>query len=79
MCRRRDVAVPIWKTAVLSWTGLYPVLLLLDSSLASALNEISVPIRLLVSTAILMPVMSFLVMPALEKLFSGWLRSSEVS
>ncbi len=67
---------PKWKMAILIWLGIYPVItvlvLLLFPYMAAAAWPI--PLRTLLLTIIAVPVMTFVVLPLLQKLFRNWLQ-----
>jgi uncharacterized protein len=61
------------KLALLSWLALWPLLTVILKLIGPALSSQWLPIRTLVLTAILVPTMSFVVMPRLTKLLGQWL------
>lgn len=65
---------PRWKMAVLTWLALYPTLLLLTPLVAGYVEPLPPPMRTLVVTALVVPLMSFLLVPTLVRVFAGWLR-----
>lgn len=67
-------APPRWKTAILIWLAIYPSITALMLLFGEHLVSFPVPIRTLLMTAVLVPLMVFVLLPALQKLFAGWLR-----
>lgn len=64
---------PKWKTAVLIWVSIYPSITLLSMLFGPQLQNMALPMRTLIMTAILVPLMVFVLLPALNKLFKPWL------
>ncbi|WP_448519830.1 hypothetical protein [Rhodoflexus sp.] len=68
--------VPRWKTAIVIWIAIYPTLTLLLSIIGDYVNSIQVlPLRTLVLTLIIVPLMVFVLLPLLNKLLRPWLHS----
>jgi len=67
-------APPRWKTAVLIWLAIYPSITLLMLLFGDLLAQLPMPLRTLVLTVVLVPLMVFVLLPRLQKLFAGWLR-----
>ena len=65
---------PRWKTAVLIWVAIYPSITLLFLLFGDLLHRLPVPLRTLVLTAVLVPLVVFLLLPLLQRLFAAWLR-----
>ncbi len=65
---------PKWKIAVLIWLAIYPSITLLFLLAGEQLLSIPLPLRTLTITLVLVPLMVFVLLPALQKLFSGWLQ-----
>ncbi len=64
---------PKWKIAVLIWLAIYPSITLLFHFFGKQLLLIPLPLRTLTITLILVPLMVFVLLPALQKLFRKWL------
>ena len=75
MTRRRKPMKPPpkWKTAVLIWLAIYPSITALFIVFGDHLLLLHPALRTLVLTLILVPLMVFVLLPALQKLFAGWL------
>jgi antibiotic biosynthesis monooxygenase (ABM) superfamily enzyme len=63
-----------YKLAVLVWIGLYPLLTALSYLTAPLLVDFPIPVRTLVLSLILVPIMIFVLIPSINKYFAGWLR-----
>ncbi len=71
-------APPRWKQSVAIWLGFFPVNLaftVLVGWLVPAFADLHVVLRVLVSTAVLTPVMSFWVLPWVTARLTGWLHA----
>jgi antibiotic biosynthesis monooxygenase (ABM) superfamily enzyme len=64
---------PKWKTAVLIWVAIYPSITTLFLVFGDQLMLLPAAVRTLVLTLILVPLMVFVLLPALQKLFARWL------
>ncbi len=63
-----------WKFALLVGAFIYPVITLLNYFLIPFLMDLALPIRTLIFTFILVPLMAWVYIPFINKHFSGWLR-----
>ena len=64
-----------WKMAVLIWIAIYPTITLFFAFLGEYLVQINpLPLRTLVITVIVVPLMVFLIMPLLQKLMGKWVQ-----
>ncbi|MDQ3849178.1 MAG: hypothetical protein M3296_00980 [Actinomycetota bacterium] len=60
---------------MLTWLAIYPAItLVLWLFEPLGLLDLPLPLRTLILTAVLVPVMVFVLMPALTRLLRGWLR-----
>ncbi|MCC6582161.1 MAG: hypothetical protein IT271_00515 [Chitinophagales bacterium] len=64
---------PRWKFAVMVWIAIYPSITLVSLILSPVLIKLPIPLRTLVLTLILVPLMVFIIMPFLQKLLAKWL------
>jgi antibiotic biosynthesis monooxygenase (ABM) superfamily enzyme len=63
-----------WKTAVLIWLAIYPLITLLFTFGGPLLMQIDpLPLRTLVITLVAVPVMVFVLIPILQKLLKSWM------
>ncbi len=67
--------IPRWKIAVVTWLGIYPSLVLILTLVRPLIVSFPFLIETLVLTLVLVPLMTFVVMPLLTGWFSGWLHS----
>ena len=65
---------PKWKTAVLVWIAIYPSITILFLFFGEQLEQLPAPLRTLVLTLILVPLLVFVLLPLLHKTFARWLR-----
>jgi len=68
---------PKWKTAIVSAIGLYPVTSVLSPLLQPITGGLPGWLATLVSISIMMPLMTWVVMPQVTRLFKGWLYPSK--
>jgi antibiotic biosynthesis monooxygenase (ABM) superfamily enzyme len=63
-----------WKMTILVWIAIYPTITLILALFGNQLNEIHpMPLRTLVITAIVVPIMVMILMPLLQRIFIRWL------
>ncbi|HNR53990.1 MAG TPA: hypothetical protein PKJ19_02405 [Flavobacteriales bacterium] len=63
-----------WKTALVIWIAIYPALTILVALFGENLMRLPLALRTLVMTGILVPLLVFVLVPALNKLLGRWLR-----
>lgn len=68
------IAPPRWKQAVSIWVAYFPMLLLFSTLLDTQLSSLPLFWRVLVTTLCMTPVLSFLCMPLVTRLFKRWLQ-----
>lgn len=61
------------KTAFLSWLAIYPVINIVSYFFDDLLMQIPLLVRTLILSAILVPLMTYVIMPIYTKLFEKWL------
>lgn len=69
----RNPAPPRYKLALLTWVGAYAVITLILAALGPAMAAWPLPLRTLLLSALMAPAMTWLVIPFLTRVFSGWL------
>ena len=67
-------APPRWKQAVVIWVAFFPTNLLFTWLLTPLLGHWPLVLRVLVSTLLLTPLMTYLVLPQVTRLLQPWLR-----
>jgi antibiotic biosynthesis monooxygenase (ABM) superfamily enzyme len=66
---------PKWKQSVAVWLAFFPVNLAFNLLLGHWLGELSLVLRILVSTLVLTPIMVFWFIPLSSHLLAGWLHA----
>ena len=64
---------PPYKMALLTWITIFPLITLVVVALGPLLKELALVPRLAVTTAVTVPIMTWLVMPRVTRLLRGWL------
>jgi antibiotic biosynthesis monooxygenase (ABM) superfamily enzyme len=64
---------PKWKFAVMVWIAIYPSITLLQLLIGKQLMALPIPLRSLILTLILVPLMVFVLLPILRKILGSWL------
>jgi hypothetical protein len=63
-----------WKFAIIVWLAIYPIITAIFFFFGKYLVQINpLPLRTLVITLIAVPLMTFISMPQMQKLFKNWL------
>jgi antibiotic biosynthesis monooxygenase (ABM) superfamily enzyme len=65
---------PRWKTAVVVWLAIYPSITFLLWLAGPRIASWPLALRTLAITAVLVPLMVFLLLPAIQRLLAWWLR-----
>ncbi len=73
MQNKVPVPAPSWKIALLTWVGLWPTVTLVMWVVQPQLQGFPVPLQTLLLTAMIVPLMAWVHMPLLTRLFRGWL------
>jgi antibiotic biosynthesis monooxygenase (ABM) superfamily enzyme len=66
---------PKWKFAIIVWIAIYPSITLVQFLIGDSLLELPIPIRSLILTLILVPLMVFVLLPLLRKVLNKWLHN----
>jgi uncharacterized protein len=64
---------PPYKMALLTWITIFPLITLVVELLGPLLEDLSVVLRLAITTALTVPLMTWVVMPRVTRLLRGWL------
>jgi antibiotic biosynthesis monooxygenase (ABM) superfamily enzyme len=64
---------PPYKMALLTWITIFPLITLLVELSAPLLDDLSPVLRLAITTAVTVPLMTWVVMPRVTRLLRGWL------
>lgn len=62
-----------WKTAILTWMGVYPLITFLIWALKPLLDALPIPLQTLVLSGLLVPMLVFAVLPLLSRWLRPWL------
>ena len=65
---------PRWKTTILIWLGIFPALTLVLWLVGPPIQDWPLPVRTLVLTVVLVPLMVYVLLPGLNRLLATWLR-----
>ncbi|WP_413317033.1 antibiotic biosynthesis monooxygenase [Agrococcus sp. 1P02AA] len=73
--RQVTAAPPVWKQMIVVWLAFFPMNVLVTwlLGLIPGFGELVLPLRLLISTVILTPIMVGLILPLITRLASPWL------
>ena len=66
-------APPRWKMAVVTFLALWPLNALVNLAFAPVIGGWPIPLRALIVVGLLVPVMTYAVMPLMTRLFAAWL------
>ena len=64
---------PKWKFAIMVWLAIYPAITLLTFLIGDYIKNLPLPLKTLIMTGILVPLMVFVLLPILRKLMGNWL------
>jgi antibiotic biosynthesis monooxygenase (ABM) superfamily enzyme len=64
---------PKWKFAIMVWLAIYPTITLVSYIIGDAIKSWPLPLKTLLMTGILVPLMVFVLLPLLRKLLGEWL------
>ena len=64
---------PKYKVAVVTWLAIYPLITITLAVVQPVLEGAALPLRTLVLTVVLVPLMVFVMVPVLQRVLRGWL------
>lgn len=65
-----------WKMAVIIWVAIYPLITIIFEVFDKPLMTIEfLPLRTLLITVVAVPIVVFILLPILQKLFANWLKT----
>lgn len=64
---------PKWKFALMVWIAIYPSITLVQFLIGKQIINLPLPIRTLIMTGILVPLMVYVLLPLLRKVMGNWL------
>ena len=65
---------PRYKTSIVIWLAIYPLVTLAQLLLGPWLNRFPLPVATLILTFLLVPLMTYVMIPLLERLLERWLK-----
>jgi len=68
---------PRYKQAIITWLGVYPALTLILAVLGPVMESWPLPLRTLLVTLLMVPALTWLILPFLRRMFHGWLFSRD--
>jgi antibiotic biosynthesis monooxygenase (ABM) superfamily enzyme len=68
---------PRWKLAIITWIAIYPIITALLLILGPFILRLPIPIVTLILSVTLVVLMTFVVMPALTRVFRPWLHAGQ--
>ena len=71
--RQPIIPPPRYKMAILTWIAIFPLVNIINALLEPTLNLLSPLLRTAIVTLILVPLMTYVVMPRVTRLFAWWL------
>lgn len=73
--KTKPTHAPRWKMAVVIWLGIYPTITIVLAVIGRYILPLNIPIYLktIPITLIVVPIMVFIVLPFLQKIFGKWL------
>jgi antibiotic biosynthesis monooxygenase (ABM) superfamily enzyme len=72
--RKQAGSIPRYKLALVTWVAIYPALTITLAVLGPPLAPLPLYLRTLVVTALLVPLMVYVLVPAVQWVFAAWLR-----
>jgi len=64
-----------WKFSLMVWIAIYPAITLASFLLGDLIKDLALPVRTFIMTGILVPLMVYVLLPLLRKLFGAWLHT----
>lgn len=65
---------PRWKFAIMVWIAIYPTITLVTFLIGDYIKHLPLPLKTLIMTGILVPLMVFVLLPFLGKILGNWLK-----
>ena len=64
---------PKWKFALMVWIAIYPSIMIVQLLIGNQIINLPLPLRSLIMTGILVPLMVYVLLPFLRKVLQNWL------
>ena len=65
---------PKWKFAIMVWLAIYPTITFVSFLIGDTIKNWPLPLKNLLMTGILVPLMVFVLLPFLRKILGSWLQ-----
>ena len=65
---------PKWKFAIMVWLAIYPTITFVSFLIGDTIKNWPLPLKNLLMTGILFPLMVFVLLPFLRKILGSWLQ-----
>lgn len=65
----------VWKMAMLTWIGLWPTVTVMMWGVRPQIADLPIALQTLIMTGMIVPLMTWVHMPLLTRLFRRWLRA----
>lgn len=62
-----------WKFALMVWIAIYPSITVVQLTIGNQIVSLPLPLRTLIMTGILVPLMVYVLLPFLRKILGNWL------
>jgi len=69
---------PRYKQAIITWLGVYPALTVTLAVLGPAMESWPLPLRTLLVTLILVPALTWVILPLLRRMLWSWLFRADI-
>lgn len=70
----RPARPPLYKEAILTFIGIYPLIMAFMGLFGPAIQKLPLWLNNLIVCLVLVPLLTFVIMPLLHKLFGKWLK-----
>lgn len=70
---------PKWKTTLVSWVAIYPLVVTMSYLLQALKLHLPIPTAVLIVTAVVVPLVAYIVAPLLGRLLHNWLHATHCS
>jgi len=65
---------PKWKFAIMVWIAIYPTITIVSILIGDYIKNLPLPLKTLIMTGILVPLMVFVLLPFFGKILGNWLK-----
>lgn len=64
---------PKWKNVIIVWLAIYPTITFVTYLIGDKIKNLPLPIKTLIMTGLLVPLMVYVLLPFLKKIMANWL------